>query len=313
MRHLIAFGYLISILMGGTILTFQFANSGYKDSISILKQPFFLMLLVMNFWDLIIYYCQDIAEVDLNGFLVSLGDLLFAILVLCWLKVLADICKDETCYKVARITRTVVFIYIAIWMTSAIVYYEAKWIRIVIDLPVMAVFVLGSVHSLVISFRDKKKIFLKYYIFLNMSCMFLIYLAYFMEDAGLTAPPDRKMEYTIFFWLVINTINLMMLNRVYRSIRDEIIEKTVMTPDVSSNSMNMNEILDNLEIEYELTKREREILEELCRGKTNLQIAETLFISESTVKAHMYNTFKKIGVKNRVEAIHLVNTGEHSA
>ena len=41
-------------------------------------------------------------------------------------------------------------------------------------------------------------------------------------------------------------------------------------------------------------------------GKTNTQIAEDLFISESTVKAHIYNIFRKMNVKSRVEAVCII-------
>ncbi|MBS6176215.1 MAG: response regulator transcription factor [Clostridiales bacterium] len=70
--------------------------------------------------------------------------------------------------------------------------------------------------------------------------------------------------------------------------------------------MDINEALDLVKQKYDLTKREVEILKEIYEGKTNTQIAEELFISESTVKAHIYNTFRKMNVKNRVEAVCIV-------
>jgi LuxR family transcriptional regulator of csgAB operon len=52
-----------------------------------------------------------------------------------------------------------------------------------------------------------------------------------------------------------------------------------------------------------LTKREQQIIKLLGDGASNTQIAEELFVSENTVKAHLHNTFKKIKVKNRVQAL----------
>jgi DNA-binding CsgD family transcriptional regulator len=52
---------------------------------------------------------------------------------------------------------------------------------------------------------------------------------------------------------------------------------------------------------YGITPREREIIELICAGRTNQEIAEKLFISVATVKDHNYNIFKKTGVRNRVE------------
>lgn len=52
-----------------------------------------------------------------------------------------------------------------------------------------------------------------------------------------------------------------------------------------------------------LTKREQEIIKLLGDGVSNTEIANALFVSENTVKAHLHNTFKKIRVKNRVQAL----------
>ena len=51
-----------------------------------------------------------------------------------------------------------------------------------------------------------------------------------------------------------------------------------------------------------LTHREIEILGLLSLGATNARIAEHLFVSEHTVKSHLYNIFKKIGVHTRCQA-----------
>ncbi len=52
-----------------------------------------------------------------------------------------------------------------------------------------------------------------------------------------------------------------------------------------------------------LTKRELEIIGLLGTGASNVQIADRLFVSEHTVKSHLYNIFKKIDVHNRTQAV----------
>lgn len=52
----------------------------------------------------------------------------------------------------------------------------------------------------------------------------------------------------------------------------------------------------------ELTKREREVLIEIAKGKSNKKIAEALFVSEKTVKTHITNLFSKLPVKDRTQA-----------
>jgi len=53
----------------------------------------------------------------------------------------------------------------------------------------------------------------------------------------------------------------------------------------------------------QLTPRELEILQELSNGANNKRIAETLFISTNTVKAHIKNIYKKMQVHSRAEAV----------
>ena len=54
--------------------------------------------------------------------------------------------------------------------------------------------------------------------------------------------------------------------------------------------------------EIKLTKRERQILRLIKDGATNQDISSALDVSEHTVKSHLYNVYKKIGVRNRLEA-----------
>ncbi|KAA3618225.1 MAG: DNA-binding response regulator [Flavobacterium sp.] len=52
-----------------------------------------------------------------------------------------------------------------------------------------------------------------------------------------------------------------------------------------------------------LSEREIEVLEKLCGGANNKKIAEDLFVSTNTVKAHIKNIYKKLHVHNRAEAV----------
>ena len=52
-----------------------------------------------------------------------------------------------------------------------------------------------------------------------------------------------------------------------------------------------------------LTAREQEIVRHLMTGASNTEIADSLFVSEHTVKSHLYNVFKKLNVKNRLQAV----------
>ena len=51
-----------------------------------------------------------------------------------------------------------------------------------------------------------------------------------------------------------------------------------------------------------LTKRERDVLAHLVTGSSNRDMAESMFISEKTVKNHLTSIFRKLGVKDRTQA-----------
>jgi len=52
-----------------------------------------------------------------------------------------------------------------------------------------------------------------------------------------------------------------------------------------------------------LTKREVRVLKLVASGKTNKEIAKRLFVSEKTVKNHLNHIYRKMGVKNRAQAV----------
>ncbi|KGR75743.1 response regulator [Ureibacillus sinduriensis] len=51
-----------------------------------------------------------------------------------------------------------------------------------------------------------------------------------------------------------------------------------------------------------LTPRERDVLAELTKGKSNREIASSLFVTEKTVKTHISNIFTKLEVQDRTQA-----------
>lgn len=58
-----------------------------------------------------------------------------------------------------------------------------------------------------------------------------------------------------------------------------------------------------------LSSRELEVAQAVAQGLSNKEIAEKLFISERTVKAHLGATFEKLHVRDRVQLVLRLNTG----
>ncbi|PIX55516.1 MAG: DNA-binding response regulator [Zetaproteobacteria bacterium CG_4_9_14_3_um_filter_54_145] len=60
-----------------------------------------------------------------------------------------------------------------------------------------------------------------------------------------------------------------------------------------------------------LTVREKEVLMCVSHGLKNREIADSLFISESTVKTHLYRIYDKLGVSDRLAAALMMREGEY--
>lgn len=52
-----------------------------------------------------------------------------------------------------------------------------------------------------------------------------------------------------------------------------------------------------------LSEREREVLRGVALGQSNREIGESLFLSEETVRTHLKNIFRKLGVSDRTQAV----------
>ena len=55
-------------------------------------------------------------------------------------------------------------------------------------------------------------------------------------------------------------------------------------------------------VQHPLTPREQDVLAELTKGKSNREIASSLFVTEKTVKTHISNIFTKLSVQDRTQA-----------
>lgn len=88
-----------------------------------------------------------------------------------------------------------------------------------------------------------------------------------------------------------------------RAIRQVAAGQSVLSPEVTAKVMHHATRSWNRQPEVNLSPREREVLAQLAKGATTVEIAATLIISQNTVKTHVRHILEKLGVSNRTEAI----------
>lgn len=91
-----------------------------------------------------------------------------------------------------------------------------------------------------------------------------------------------------------------------RAVRTVARGETYISPLIASNLLVELSHSDQADTLSELTKREREILELVGEGLTNIEIGESLHLAEKTVKHYMTNVMQKLHVRSRVEAALLI-------
>ena len=91
-----------------------------------------------------------------------------------------------------------------------------------------------------------------------------------------------------------------------RAIKAAAAGKVQMAPEAAARLMREVRAPESPEA---LTERETEVLKLMARGRANKQIATSLFIGETTVKAHVSRILAKLGVQSRTQAaLHAVRT-----
>ena len=105
---------------------------------------------------------------------------------------------------------------------------------------------------------------------------------------------DSSIEIVIGGIAIVFFLIGMYLNR--RGLRDSISEeKTTIHVEID------RQMIQRLGI----SQREYETLVEITKGNSNKEIAEALFLSESTIKTHVSNLYVKLNAKRRTQAIQI--------
>ena len=120
------------------------------------------------------------------------------------------------------------------------------------------------------------------------SALIIALLLLFQFSKYTVISSDLQTEYIMAFVAVISIGIGLFINK-----------KSQKSPQVS-NKIDLKKIE-----QLGLSKREYEVLKEVALGLSNQEIAEKLFVSESTIKTHVSNLLVKLDAKRRTQAIQI--------
>ena len=252
---------------------------------------FIIMILVIDLYDFFIYYNDHVMHYGEGRMVTSFGCCLLTILVYLWLKVQAAELSSRSSRFLCRFAFIYVMLYIAVWLFSAAFFIEYRWIRISINIPVFAVLAFGSAMLIREAKSREPQGVSIYKIFITL-LLVLNNVTYFSRQSLYI--PNHVMDLTIIYLLLINIADILLLYK-----RDFVCS----CQERAAGQNGEVEMWNYVACVFHLTGRELEVLRQVYDGKTNTQIAEALFISERTAKAHVHNLLKKMDAKNRVDAL----------
>lgn len=309
-KELILIAYILCIILCGSALTIAFlAKKRGRKEFNRALALFAIGMLVICFYDMAIYYWDYV----IGGFnslkVMRIGNCIISGTMYLWVGLQEEIIKRQALNMIDKAVKTYLLFYMAMWalltfFLSVDHFYTMKWLLLATDMVLIVSFLTASVAHLIFAATANDKLSLGYMVIVT-AMLLWNYVSYFWGETsvywGNSEFIREPLDLTIIFWLILNAASV--VYAYYKSFlkmfqeKDESAEKQ---PDTS-------ERLEEVCVQFKLTPREREMVELIYSGKSNREIADMLFLSESTVKTHIYNIFRKMNVKNRIGVICVIN------
>lgn len=309
-KEFILIAYVLCIILGGSTLTIALlAQTRSKNGFNRALALFAAGMLVICFYDMAIYYWDYV----IGGFsslkVMRIGNCIIAGTMYLWVDMQEKIIKRQALLMMSKAVKAYLLFYMAMWALltfffSVEHFYTMKWLLLATDMVLIISFLAASVAHLLFAATANDKLSSVYMVVVT-AMLLWNYISYFWGETsvywGNSEFIREPLDLTIVFWLIINAASLVY---AYRRVFLETFSESADEPEKQQDT---SDRLEEVCEQFKLTPRERELIELIYIGKGNREIAEMLFLSESTVKTHIYNIFRKIGVKNRIGVICVIN------
>lgn len=300
---------MLCIILGASALTISLLgkNRG-RAKFNKTMAYFAIGMLVICFYDMAIYY-MDYVIGGLNSLkIMRIGNCIIAGNMFLWLSVQENIIKREALQLINKAVKRYLVFYAAMWVLLTFFlnvehFYTLKWLLLATDIVLIIGFLAASIAHIIFAATANDKLSLGHMTIVT-AMLIWNYVSYFWGETsvywGNSEFIRAPLDLTIIFWLVINIVTLVY---VYHRVFLKTFSESTEAATKNDTADRINEVCE----QFKITTREKELIELIYAGKSNKEIADTLFLSESTVKTHIYNIFRKMDVKNRVGVICVIN------
>lgn len=269
---------------------------------------FLLFILVFNFCDFLLLFLGSTIEVfSVNWILVVEN-----VLEVCMAYALIEMEREyfQLKEKKSRFIFFTVTAAVVLWIdaayTAGIMFVgEGVYMTLMLALnclPVLAIFVFTVSNLRKILHPGRPTVVEGYFLLYNL-VFFVLCVATTLRIADSRTVTDyvgNDKEIYVIFWFLFNVMNFLLIWHSCQTVGEKEEDRTLAAEKTPE------EKILQAKLEYGLSDREVEIARLLCKGKNNNDIASDLFVSPNTVKVHTSNLYRKLSVKNRVQAVQVL-------
>jgi DNA-binding CsgD family transcriptional regulator len=160
---------------------------------------------------------------------------------------------------------------------------------------------LGYLYACVWWYIDKNKYRNAVLILLGgLSVLAILDSVFYFQSYNVNLAENIVIDSLEYRFLAFDGMKLLVIGVGFWSIRQNLLSLVGYELD---KNLSTEEKIENFCVTYELTNRQKDIVTLIIEGDSNKEISEKLFITEGTVKTHIYNIFKKVEVTSRQQII----------
>ncbi|MBP6491403.1 MAG: response regulator transcription factor [Clostridia bacterium] len=343
LRHIVVFIYIFGSFLGMTGIFLYWLMSKKKDlkihaDESKKLRKFMISTFLIGLLSFFTFYSQYIMFFQPTNTTFRILDyLLWVFFIFYWIDYLDSVVEGFFLHKMKRFIQYGCLGYVVIWLFTTAQIWDIDFYIVTVSSRILftildMLFCLLSIFVVVIYvIRGQycvKNRFSGFYIFAVsiglMAYTIWEFTHYAQLFSGLSAPRAWQINpfnATAFFLFYTNLVTLIYVYHNefsdYFLSENQSVENDVPENESAENEAPENRPLpaeassesltaDDIASKHNLTPREKEVMEYVYKGFNNAEIAEKLFISQNTVKHHIYNLFKKLEINNRIELICLL-------